>query len=740
MRFVLVAAVGLLVGGCSSSDPTGMPSTPRFRPDPDAGDAMAPRNDAQPTPREMEPDDAATDVCRLQCGAACCGDDEECELGRCVPVCESGVRCDGETASTCCDEGEVCFAGGCIAPGAVCTRSGECGSDEYCDVAAGHCLPRVAGGGECEYRPPVGPFELALEWSWEGDADVLPLHAQVMMTPMVANLDDDDGDGDVDAQDVPDVVFHAFAGSNYHNDGVLRAVSGRDGSRIFPTTDPGYRSMPGSEVAIAELIESSLGPEIAFCRDVEHVGKLAIASARGEVLVTFDSVSCSQSAPAIADMDGDGVPEIVVGYAIARPDGTIALAAPRVVTNYTTLANVDDDPDLEVLGADGALDLDGTFVWDRGVAGAEPALTNGGFVAVADLDLDGDPELVIVAPGEHTIRALDARTGATVWGPFDVNPPEVAEDVMNDGTRGGTGGGPPTIANFDDDPEPEIAFAGGFAYVVFEHDGTRAWFAITTDRSSRATGSSIFDFEGDGHAEVVYNDERALRVYRGESGTIIQEGCNTSGTLIEYPVVVDVDNDDQAEIVVAANNYAYNCLDGSPSATGIRVYGHPRREWVRTRRIWNQHTYHVTNVDEDGRVPRREASNWSVAGLNNFRQNVRTDGVFDAPDLVLEDLGVETRMCPTGMHLRARVVNRGRAGAPAGIEVAILEEGSVIGTLRTTRALLPGESELLGLDIVDDGSGLRTFTARIEANDALHQCREENDVSAEFAGRCPELL
>ena len=53
--------------------------------------------------------------------------------------------------------------------------------------------------------------------------------------------------------------------------------------------------------------------------------------------------------------------------------------------------------------------------------------------------------------------------------------------------------------------------------------------------------------------------------------------------------------------------------------------------WVRTRRIWNQHTYHVTNVTEDGQIPRHEAPNWLDPGLNNFRQNVQTDGLFDAP-------------------------------------------------------------------------------------------------------------
>ena len=38
------------------------------------------------------------------------------------------------------------------------------------------------------------------------------------------------------------------------------------------------------------------------------------------------------------------------------------------------------------------------------------------------------------------------------------------------------------------------------------------------DHSSSATGSSVFDFEEDGYAEVVYNDETMLRIYDGETG------------------------------------------------------------------------------------------------------------------------------------------------------------------------------------------------------------------------------
>jgi hypothetical protein len=90
----------------------------------------------------------------------------------------------------------------------------------------------------------------------------------------------------------------------------------------------------------------------------------------------------------------------------------------------------------------------------------------------------------------------------------------------------------------------------------------------------------------------------------------------TSQTLAEYPIVADVDNDGSAEIVVVSNAY------GPPSPT-VQVIHDRDDRWVPARRIWNQHTYHVTNVREDGTIPAHEAPSWQH--LNSFRVNAQTD-------------------------------------------------------------------------------------------------------------------
>ena len=62
------------------------------------------------------------------------------------------------------------------------------------------------------------------------------------------------------------------------------------------------------------------------------------------------------------------------------------------------------------------------------------------------------------------------------------------------------------------------------------------------------------------------------------------------GTLYEYPLVVDVDNDGQSEIVVINNSYAFG------TKTGVTVYGDKDKSWRPGRKIWNQHAYYITNM------------------------------------------------------------------------------------------------------------------------------------------------
>ena len=80
-----------------------------------------------------------------------------------------------------------------------------------------------------------------------------------------------------------------------------------------------------------------------------------------------------------------------------------------------------------------------------------------------------------------------------------------------------------------------------------------------------------------------------------------------------------------ADIVVTSNDYSsLICPAEQMKTRGVRIFGDANNQWVRTRRIWNQHTYHVTNINEDGTIPDFEPPSWTL--LNTYRTNSQIEG------------------------------------------------------------------------------------------------------------------
>jgi hypothetical protein len=125
---------------------------------------------------------------------------------------------------------------------------------------------------------------------------------------------------------------------------------------------------------------------------------------------------------------------------------------------------------------------------------------------------------------------------------------------------------------------------------MFEPGGKVVWTANVQDGSGWAAGTA-FDFLGDGIAEAMYADEVKLFVFDG-AGKPLLSVPRSSKTLIEYPIVADVDNDGSAEIVVVSD-IGYDDIQTAPT---VQVIRDKQDRWIQARRIWNQHTYHVTNV------------------------------------------------------------------------------------------------------------------------------------------------
>jgi len=564
--------------------------------------------------------------------------------------------------------------------------------------------------------PSSGPFAPVLKWHWTPPAgDPLPNSQNVMMTPAVIDLD---GDG------IPEVVFGTTAslGGALVEVGQLRAIEGSDGSAVFTVSDPTYAINTASSVAAGD-IDGDRRPEIIAC-DSSGTRLIAFEHDGGFKWRSPVLEAVNWGAPAIADLDQDGVPEIIIGRQVLRNDGTIlwtgagGRGSQSNVGALSLVADVDLDGSPEIVAGNTIYRANGTIF-------TQSTLPDG-YNAVANFDADPNPEIVLVSGGAVWLLEHDLTVK---WGPVAI--------------PGGGAGGPPTIADYDGDGQAEIGVAGASRYAVFETNGTLKWAAVTQDGSSNVSGSSVFDFEGDGKAEVVYRDELYLRVYRGSDGLVLFQTPMSSCTWYEYVLVADVNGDGRAEIVAVANN---NC--GFGTQRGVWIYGDSADNWVATRKIWNQHTYHITNVNQDGTIPSVELNNWQQPGLNNYRLNTFAPNEpqpQSLPDLVPSFLRLDQANCPASVAITARTGNGGSLLAPSGVNVSFYDGhpaagGVLLGTVQTSVPLDPGEFEDVVFTWVPPGIGARTVFIVADDNGAgvgmVKEGFENNNVHSANVNPC----
>lgn len=761
MKYLVVAVLVAL--GCGSSKTGGGPDA-HGEPD-----AMV---DADPGP------DA--DLCTggSLCGTpvACCAAGNECVDDMCLPgTCASGVRC-GADLLTCCDAGSVCLSNTCTAPGQACQDPYDCEPGQFCEPTLGQCLPQPDPL-TCKIVPTF--TDLTVVEEWKSDAD------QVISIPVVANLDN---------AGPPEVVVNLTQqdGAGFPG-GRIQILNGATGAVLVPAIahapPTSYGSHGRSTIAAGDVSGDNL-PDVVYASRVDASFKsLIVAIDRtGALLWTSHApnnapyrFSIENAAITLANFDADAQSEIVIGATLLDHDGTVLWdqggngLGSEFGTNDTykggisAVADLDNDGKPEIVSGRNAWKV----AWNAGppvTATVTPYWTytgDDGYPAIADLDKDGSPEVVLVAKGQ--VIVLDGQTGRLFCAvdPTDAQcvttPSKRAQPIAIPGGTMQNRGGPPTVADFDGDGRPEIGVAGGFSYSVYDLNRpgedtsglpTPAagalfvrWTKGTQDKSSNATGSSVFDFQGDGSAEVVYQDECNVWVYSGTDGRTQLQLPNTTGTIHEYPLVVDADGDGNSEILVVANdsNAATDCPNQTPRR-GVFLYGDPNDRWVPTRKVWPQHTYHVTNANAVGNVPLAEDANWLQPGLNDYRKNAQGEGVFNAPDLAVE-LSVSVDQCAAGqLVLKARVTNLGALGVFPGVTVSFHEgasaAGPVVGTGTTTTPLLPGGSQTISVTIPAPAQLVDYFVTvdGAPAAGSVAECDEMNNVDQATGAMCPVIL
>jgi len=529
-----------------------------------------------------------------------CTGAEVCVDGMCVPTTrsdggldapamgpdaprEDALDCPLACGAACCRTGQACYRDTCVPGGATCASTDDCAGDTYCasDAPGGPiCVPygvppdRISDP-SCTRLIVAGTFAPTVQCEFrEAPAgDAFPENLHVLTTPMVVDFAIGRGPDEPGRPSIIAVFDDGVDGSSELPTGVIRILDGATCTQqaelgslqmVSHSSPPAVGDLDGD--GRAEIVAYKAGGGlVAFHYDDAAAAWAVLWRSRLADGTPYEPVGAGWAGPTIVDLDDDGSPEVLRGPMVFRADGTYvggAAGAPSYSAGqFPVVLDVDADGRLELINGDVLREWNpATSAWELDPLSTTPQTP--GFTAVADFgDFPGPgmlpaatPEIVVITSGTARVQTLD---GTIVFGP-----------VLLPG--GGTGG-PPTIGDFDGDGRRELASAGGSAYTVFDLDclpagatgvcGTARtdgvlWTQPSQDQSSNVTGSSIFDFEGDGAAEAVYGDECFIRVYSGATGDVLFSQSRSSCTWYENPVIADLDGDFNAEIVIGDN---YNC-------------------------------------------------------------------------------------------------------------------------------------------------------------------------------------
>lgn len=385
-----------------------------------------------------------------------------------------------------------------------------------------------------------------------------------------------------------------------------------------------------------------------------------------------------------ADFNSDSYPEIYIGNKIYDAEtGTLLISDPTITNTASSYAHHNETPfghTPSSLSSPCVADLVGDYKPDlilgneiyevlitnrNGLAGNNISLSKSitppsgisvdGHPQVADFNLDGHLDVFVSKKDTTT-----SNVGCYVW---DVHNNTVSNALIIPANESGKS--IPLIADVDNDNTLEIviqcrALSGNavkcYKFDTLSNSFTLMW-DIYVDEDSYSNSMSVFDFNNDGNNDLLISDQTTVRIVNG-SGHSHLTGNDTISvytltslsfgecTVMQYPLVADVDADGSAELVVLGrfgSGHTYQAF--------LNVFKSTSLPWAPARKVWNQYMYNVTNVNEDLTVPLHLFNNATPftdpqgvvrRPYNNFLQQATTIDQYGRPFYAVPDVVMDT--------------------------------------------------------------------------------------------------
>ncbi|GEM_PF-1219289 len=336
----------------------------------------------------------------------------------------------------------------------------------------------------------------------------------------------------------------------------------------------------------------------------------------------------------VADINGDGIPDIVVAKRVHNDSIRIVVWNPGFfeMTDYVPAG-------VPVLENDGKFKrnstpqpyimADMTYKTERGYAGSNSYVYIGDIDGREQIGPDGKtyrlPEIAILSAQYHF---ASAKIHPNV---FNLN---ILPTSGFTGTSTGTGDNMiGMIAAFTWDLNPTNIDYGN----TINDESTRLKLSFGlchNDRSSN-TGFTMFDFDNDGKMEICYRDEQTLRIIKAAKPYIEHTETDTTIILLrtpiksytgfELPIIADINNDASAEMVVL----------GHPTTTNGQYHGWlfavgaAKDKFAPAWPVWNQFMYDPFKINPDLTTPTKAEGKHAINRLTYSFKGVVDKGTPD---------------------------------------------------------------------------------------------------------------
>lgn len=537
---------------------------------------------------------------------------------------------------------------------------------------------------------------------WEARATFVGRHL------LAAPLTDTNSDGVINSRDRSAILMTYAAGSSTF----LRAYDSLGGQPIWTHEFNGTNVRPSQYhvPAVADINTDGV-PDILL---VENSSRLLVAISsddrrelwRSSVPVSDNGFTRGQIT--LTDLEGDGAPEILAGFALYDAQGNWLRSFQRPVSiptyglispSYPVDLNLDGNQELVQGGV--ANSMTGSELWR--VTFSDNHSSRLAYSAFANFDADLEPEMVHVERSDAdatvaTVSLLDSD-GSFIWGPNSL------QYV-----------GQPIVGDLDGDGALDIFVSG--EDVLLDHQGIEQW---RLDGYTRQDGNiaTAADIQGNGRSEIILHRQNGALILDALTGTEMAY-VNAGYTEAKAkPLVADMDGDGKAELASATSSRIYlNTYTGDSVNPDMP-------------RMMHQNWWQPQGLNEHLAVNPNMPSLWS--GHNSDQIIVPSAISFDNG---LPDLWVNA---PQGDHrqsVNVQVVNRGTADYLGVLDVELFADdpengGQLLGSQSLT-GLAINETHTLQFNGLVPTDFIGELVARVAPQDSVLECQTNNNVASAY--------